>query len=76
MDALFPALRHLDAPSFLCAPIVASFLVVQLESLGIPDRTYKSTGPNLGTIAQSARTLPRLRKIVLHADKDGPVEVD
>ena len=76
MATLFPSLRHLEAACFLCGPIVSSTLADQLESLTVTDRSYESSGPNLETVAQAARTLPKLKKIVLYAEQHDTIEVE
>ncbi|KAF8597453.1 hypothetical protein BDV93DRAFT_547913 [Ceratobasidium sp. AG-I] len=74
--ALFPSLKHLEAASFLRGPIISSELADQLESLVITDRMYEGGGPNLETVAQAARSLPKLKRIVLHAEQQDNIEVE
>jgi hypothetical protein len=70
LATLFPSLIHLEAPAFLCAPIMASSLADQIESVAILDEWYEPMGPNLNTTAQAARLMPELRRLALHQNED------
>lgn len=76
MVSLFPSLKHLDAPAFICGPVVASRIADQLESLAILDEQIESSGPNIKTVAAAARSLPTLKRFALQADRVDSIEVE
>jgi hypothetical protein len=76
MAALFPSLKHLEAPAFLCAPVLASSLANQLESVTVLDKMFSRIRPNLYAIAQGIAPLPNLRKLALHVDNQKWIEMD
>ncbi|KAG9088873.1 hypothetical protein FRC06_001808 [Ceratobasidium sp. 370] len=75
VEALFPSLTHFDAPAFLCGAVMASRLAGQLEYLGIWD-VLSAHGPNLQTIPQTAKQMPRLRKLQIDCSRTGRVSMD
>lgn len=62
MEMLFPSLGHIEAPSFFCAPILASSLANALESLTILDNPFGQEEESYA-IAEQARSLPKLKKL-------------
>lgn len=76
MAELLPSLKHLEAPAFFCGPVLASSLADKIETVGVLDGRFDSTGPNLNTIAEGVASLPKLRKLALHTEDSDPIEVE
>ncbi|KAF8595647.1 hypothetical protein BDV93DRAFT_611308 [Ceratobasidium sp. AG-I] len=70
MVEVFPCLEHLIAPAFICEPVIASELAGALQSLTIYDEFYDEIGPNLETMATAARPMPKLKRLIFHAERE------
>lgn len=69
MSKLLPSLRHLEAPVFLCGPILRSSLGNKIESVEIFDRLQSSSlgeaESNVNAVMLEVSPLPELRRLIL-----------
>ncbi|KAG9120531.1 hypothetical protein FRC07_003933 [Ceratobasidium sp. 392] len=76
VETLFPAVTHLDAPTFMCGPVVASKLASQLEYIGIWELSPPQIGPDLQGIAPTVKHMPKIRKMAIEGSRSGLVKMD
>ncbi|KAG8719500.1 hypothetical protein FRC08_002682 [Ceratobasidium sp. 394] len=65
MEGLFPSLTSLDAPPWICGPVMTSQLSNQIQHIRIVDFDSAVTGADLTTISQTTKRLPRLQSLTL-----------
>ncbi|QRW11597.1 F-box-like domain protein [Ceratobasidium sp. AG-Ba] len=64
---IFQSVVEFEAPSFVCAVVIASELASQLESISLTDsHDYHYSRLQLQRVAESVKPLPKLRKLALN----------
>ncbi|CAE6479216.1 unnamed protein product, partial [Rhizoctonia solani] len=73
MAQLFPSLKHLEGPAFLCNAITKSEIAQNLESLVLVDMTFLGETDWIAAMADGLRDMPKLRRLEIHAEEAGNI---